>query len=565
MLELAGASFSFEGAARKAVSNVTMSVSPGEHVALVGANGSGKSTLARLACGLIAPQEGRVLVDGRDASDRSMRGMVGLVQQDPRDQIVSSLVSDEVAFGPRNLGLDSLEVSRRVDEALAASGLEGFRDRATGGLSGGEQQRLAVAGILAMRPRYIVLDEAASMLDGSARRKLRRLVAELASERGMGVLSVTHDALDVLDADRVVVLDCGEVAWQGDARAFLALACADKGRLADVMRMDPYVRVALDVLGRGDGRAQCSAVPCDARALADPHGLARRWGALAPKDREEVRAGAVRLLSDSARHAAPEEDGPFARRSAESCVQRGLEARDVSFSYGDADALAGLSVDARPGRVVLLAGVSGSGKSTAARVLAGLYPPDKGEALLKGSPVHPGDVGLTFQRPEDQLFCETVGKDIAFGLVERGVPEAEAEGRALAAAEEFGMDRSMLGLSAYELSGGYARRAAIASIAVLEPGAYVFDEPTAGLDCEGRRFMRDVVRSRACAGASVVVVSHDVSEWLGTADDVVLVSEGRVAWAGAVGDALDAGVYSRAGMAAPELVDFIAAAGKEGL
>lgn len=180
-----------------ALNGVSCSFSPGEVVSLAGLNGSGKSTLSRLLCAMRLADAGSVVVDGVDPAksehDRlAVRKAVGFVQQDPVDQIVSTLVFDEVAFGPRNLGLDEDDVCERVRSSLASVGLDGFEKRDVSGLSGGEQQRLALAGVLAMDPAYLVLDEATSHLDSAARPAFRALVGDLAHSRGLGKIGRAH-------------------------------------------------------------------------------------------------------------------------------------------------------------------------------------------------------------------------------------------------------------------------------------------------------------------------------------------------------------------------------------
>ena len=220
MLTFSDISFSYRDSpgADMALSDVDLSIAPGEEVAVLGANGSGKSTLARLANGILLPRTGAVAVDGIDTRDeqriRELRGLVGIVFQHPDDQIVATSVEDDVAFGPENLGLERDDIRRRVDDAIAAVGLTGLERREPHLLSGGQKQRLAIAGALAMGPRYLVLDEPTSMLDPAGRRGVLAIIARLKGG-GHGILHVTHDLADVATADRAVVLDAGRVAYSG--------------------------------------------------------------------------------------------------------------------------------------------------------------------------------------------------------------------------------------------------------------------------------------------------------------------------------------------------------------
>jgi len=201
-----------------ALDSVSFSVALGRRVVLLGANGSGKSTLARLANGLLLADKGEVLVDGLSTAHREtirdLRTRVGVVVQDPDSQIVSTTVLDEVAFGPENLGLGRADIANRVEGALKLTGLEGFEQRDPNTLSGGEKQRLALAGVLAMNPHYLVLDEPTSMLDAAGRVEVLAVLRRLHS-LGHGILHITHDIEDAVEANEVLVLAEGRLEFAG--------------------------------------------------------------------------------------------------------------------------------------------------------------------------------------------------------------------------------------------------------------------------------------------------------------------------------------------------------------
>ncbi len=218
MIRFDEVTYTYAGAPRPAVRELTLQLNPGEILAVLGANGSGKSTLACLVNGLLLPASGRVSVADMDTADEStmwdVRSQVGLVLQDPDDQIVGTVVEEDVAFGPENLGVESAEIRVRVDEVLAIVGLTGFERREPHLLSGGQKQRLAIAGALAMHPDYLVLDEPTAMLDSAGRESVLALIERLRAQ-GVGILFVTHHLADVIHADRAIVLDEGRVAFTG--------------------------------------------------------------------------------------------------------------------------------------------------------------------------------------------------------------------------------------------------------------------------------------------------------------------------------------------------------------
>jgi energy-coupling factor transport system ATP-binding protein len=211
-----------QGQATLALDNVTLTINRSEFVAVLGMNGSGKSTLARHFNSLLLPSDGRVLVDGMDTRDDkhlwSIRDRVGMVFQNPDNQIVAAVVEEDVAFGPENQGRPSAEIRQRVEEALTAVGMIHMRERAPHLLSGGQKQRVAIAGALALRPACLVLDEPTAMLDPSGRREVVEVVRRLNRELGMTVVWITHFMEEAVLADRVVVMAGGKVALEGAPR-----------------------------------------------------------------------------------------------------------------------------------------------------------------------------------------------------------------------------------------------------------------------------------------------------------------------------------------------------------
>ncbi|NLO89543.1 MAG: energy-coupling factor transporter ATPase [Clostridia bacterium] len=205
----------------KAVDELSLTIEEGQHVAVIGPNGSGKSTLARLLNALLIPQRGRVLVDGMDTRDKdkwwNIRQKVGMVFQNPDNQIIATSVEEDVAFGPENLGLPPGEIAERVKEALSLVSMEHLKDRAPHNLSGGQKQRVAIAGVIAMRPKYLVMDEPTAMLDPQGRREVLAAV-EFLKKKGMGVIFITHFMEEAASADRVLVMHRGRIVLDGEPR-----------------------------------------------------------------------------------------------------------------------------------------------------------------------------------------------------------------------------------------------------------------------------------------------------------------------------------------------------------
>ena len=253
-IEVDNLTFEYEredGTRNKALDSVSFSVEKGSFTAIIGQNGSGKSTLARNLNGILVPTSGKILVDGMDTSDDDViwdiRSKVAMVFQNPDNQIVSSIVEDDVAFGPENLGVDPAEIRKRVDDALKRVEMYEFRSKGPHNLSGGQKQRVAIAGAIAMRPECIVFDEPTAMLDPRGRQEVLDIAKELNAE-GITVILITHFMEEAAKADKIIVLDKGLIKLQG--------APVDIFRESDVLKeislgVPPAVELADKLRNRG--------------------------------------------------------------------------------------------------------------------------------------------------------------------------------------------------------------------------------------------------------------------------------------------------------------------------
>lgn len=477
----------------------SLAVAPGTVTCLVGRNGSGKSTLLRSVKGRVPLDRGSVEVDGLDPAAsrrwaRAVSAMTGYVAQDPEDQLVASTVFDEAAFGPCNLCLAPEEVLGRTRRALEVTGLSDVAQAPVSTLSGGQAQRLAVAGVLAMDPAYLLLDEVSAHLDEGGRRGLEQ-VLDRCARRGMGQVWATHRPEEVLVVDEVVLVEGGRTPWHGTVDGFVADSSLWERAGMGERRLLHYAR-SLQESG------------FDPRLVLDA-------------------AVAARLLGKAM--------GPGPRGAQRPHRGPGLEVKGLHVSLGRSEVLHGASLTVPRGNVVLVAGPSGSGKTTLARACAGLVEPDGGSVSLGGAAVRPGAVGLCFQRPEDQFFCDTVIEDAAFGPSQPPFDRSGARQRAEKALAATGVDPRLWGRHPSELSGGERRLAAVAAVVARPCDAYVFDEPTAGLDGPARQALRALVGRLAASGAAVAVVSHEVEEWSTVADSLALVEGGRTLWQGPCG------------------------------
>jgi energy-coupling factor transporter ATPase len=514
-LVFSGVSFRYGADGPWALSDVELEVAPGEVVALVGGNGSGKSTLARLANGLLRPQSGHVLVGGLSTATEDdvweLRARVGLLFQDPEDQIVGATVEDDVAFGLENRGVPRGEMRTRVTEVLAALGLAAEAATEPHLLSGGQKQRLALAGVVVLAPQVLVLDEPTSMLDPRGREEVLGALRALTGQ-GVGVLLITQHMDEALEADRLVALERGRIGWEGDPATFFRSGAHRRFPLGT----PPVLSLAED-LGLG-------ALPEMRLPLTEDELVAALTGP----------GGDVQTGGGFRSGGRPRPDG------AEPALA--VRFRDVGYTYNPRTPFArlGLSevdLDLRADGVTALMGSTAAGKSTLLQLAAGLLSPSRGtvEILGQGRPRR-GMVGMAFQRPEASLFAGTVEEDVGMAPRLQGLAGGKLATRVEGALRAVGLDPAAYGgRSPFSLSLGEQRRVALAGVLSMDPALLVLDEPGAGLDPAARGHLLGELRAWAeRQGRSLVYASHDQEEVAALAERVVVLREGHVAAEGAV-------------------------------
>jgi len=458
-----------------ALDDISLQVAPGEFVLLTGPSGCGKSTLARCLNGLIphtiaSTMTGRVVIDGRVTTDTPVANLataVGLVFQNPATQLFNLTVDEEVAFGPRNLQLDEQEVARRVEWAMAATGITALRRRPIQTLSGGECQRLAIASVLAMGPRLLVLDEPTASLDVPGTRDVMTTLARLNAEAGVTVLVIEHRLGEVARlARRTVILDQGRIVADGATAALFD-------------QRDLWQRLGL--------RRPADALQDDWAALLTPNG---------------------------------HPPGPAI-----------VQLKNIEAGYGSRVVLRGLDLTLHAGEFVALVGDNGTGKSTLARLLAGLLKPRRGEIRLgNGQRLLPGrDIGLLFQNPLHQLFCDTVGEEISFGPRNFDCSDQDDLEAILTATDLKSLQRRPV----HALSSGQQQRTALAAILALKPRLIILDEPTLGQDWRHLSAFMDFLVRLNQAGHTILLITHDYKLVHHYAQRILLLRDGRIVADGA--------------------------------
>ncbi len=499
MLNFKRLHFSYPGGS-EVFKGLDLRIDRGERVVLAGAGGSGKSTLLKLASGLLEPVEGRCLLETDD-------GLVpvGIVLQEPENQVIAATVEEEIAFGLENLGVPTAEIRRCVEDALGATGLVELRYRAPSKLSGGEMQRVAFAAAYALNPSLWLLDEPATFLDPFETERLHGLILRVPDESAL--LYVASSPQEYRLGDRLVVLADGKVAGDGPPEEVF-----DSGLLAELALTEPRERTLAKRGRRGDGVSTVTAVIVNGVMIHD-----RGEAPDAPAGVNDT------LLAEL--HSSP--------------LMGNIELRLVGVSAGrrhlfepEREVIGGIDIAFAGGNVTAIVGQSGVGKTTLLEVMAGLLAPTRGRVEWNDSPPEKllGRIGVAFQFPERSFFADSVLDEVAYGPRNLGFSKSDAARIAELALAELGLDPDIYGhRSPFDLSGGEARRTALAAVWALRPLGYLLDEPTAGLDEISAGMVGRMILSEAERGCIIIVAGHDLDRFADWAGRWVLLDGGKVA------------------------------------
>lgn len=530
----------------RALSDLNLTIEEGSFVCILGHNGSGKSTFAKLLDGLELPAEGTVLVSGRDTREEEalweIRKETGMVFQNPDNQIIASVVEEDVGFGPENIGVSTPEIWKRVDRALETVQMTAYRLKSPNRLSGGQKQRVAIAGTMAMLPRCIVLDEPTAMLDPSGRAEVLRTIQDLNRREKVSIILITHYMEETVNADRILVIDEGRLVMDGSPREVFR----------EIERLKSY-RMDVPELTELAWRLKRGGMPLPDGILTREELLRELKHCLPAGKFEEPPLPEHREITD-----------PILRISHLSHIYQKGTAME---SY----ALRDLNCEIQRGSITAIIGHTGSGKSTFVQHLNGLLEASEGEIFVnfrEKLPLLPEEkrflffrlrrerkrpegeeisietegfdwkalrfkVGLVFQYPEYQLFETDVLRDVMFGPKNEGFSDEEAEEMAKEALRRVGLPEEIWEKSPFEISGGQKRRAAIAGVLAMRPEVLILDEPTAGLDPAGREdLFRQIDELHRVEGMTILLVSHSMDDVARYAEQVLVLSGGELKMSG---------------------------------
>ena len=507
-----------------ALDHVSFSIPAGKRTCIVGANGSGKSTVASILSGLTAPDKGTVTFLGTTVVNdgqvdfeayKTIRPQLGLVFQNPEDQIICSVVADDIAFGLENLQVPSDQITPLVEQQITLGTLTKFASENPQMLSGGQQQRVAISGALVMKPQILILDEPSAALDVVHRNNVMGLVEKLRAA-GKTIVHVTHFMDEVVSADHVIALDDGRVAFEGTPEALF-----EQHELVECLHLEePFAYQVAHALNNR-GVVVCKS-PSAERVLSELTGL------LATAAQGEK--GGVAGSCYDATTAGCDATGSVSEAAA-------VSVRDTTFSY-QKPVLKNISVDVQKGSHVAVIGSTGSGKSTLARLICALDTPDSGSLCVAGLDTRQkqnrrklhGIVGYVMQRPERQLFAQTVAEDVAFGPSNLGLSACDITSAVNDTLKLVGLSHKA-DASPFELSGGQQRLCALAGVIAMQPKVLVLDEPTSGLDPYYCSELRKIINAVLEDGCTVIELTHSMEDAAET-DQIVVLHEGYLVFSG---------------------------------
>lgn len=542
----------------RAIGEVNLDIEPGQFIAILGHNGSGKSTLAKHMNAILVPSGGTMWVDGKDTKEEEnlwdVRQTAGMVFQNPDNQIIGTVVEEDVGFGPENLGVPTEEIWQRVEKSLSAVGMIEYRHHSPNKLSGGQKQRVAIAGVVAMCPKCIVLDEPTAMLDPNGRKEVLRTVEELRKREHVTVILITHYMEEVIGADRVIVMDQGHVVMDGTTREIFSQVELLKKYRLDV----PQVTMLAHGLKQ--------------------RGLDIKEGILTTNELIEALEKAGDWRQNQKKTYVGHAETVVKKEKKENPILK-LEHIEYVYSSGTAyekRALKDINLDIYEGEFVGVIGHTGSGKSTMIQHLNGLMKATSGALYYNGENIYDekynlrqlrNNVGLVFQYPEHQLFEIDVLTDVCFGPKNQELTEEECKKRAIEALELVGLSEKYYDTSPFDLSGGQKRRVAIAGVLAMRPKVLVLDEPTAGLDPKGRDEILDqIAYLQKERNLTVILVSHSMEDIAKYVDRIVVMNKGRKMYDGEPKEVFaHYKELEKVGLAAPQVTYIMHALSEKGM
>ena len=512
-IEIKNLSFSYRDSPRLALKEINLEIGEGEFVVLMGRSGAGKSTLAKCANSTI-PQfqkgnfNGEVKIFGKEISKTQVyqtAETVGLLLQDFECQLFSTNVVLEVAFGLENFAFPKEEIKKRVKESLAIVGLSGYEKRDPMTLSGGEKQKLALASILALQPKILILDEPTTDLDPSGKEEIFNLIASLTA-KGLTVLVIEHETEKLFSAERMVILNQGKIVLEGKAGEIFSrvnLLETNGIRPPQILKLLSHLNLNLNLISVDE---------------------------------------AYKLLKENG-YKISEEKYTYLLEKEKNEKEVLFRIKNLGYTYPDgSQVLKGINLEIKEGEFLAIVGANGSGKTTLIKHFNHLFEPSEGEIFYRDTNLKElkisrlgREIGYLFQNPDNQIFASTVKEEIAFGLKNLAYPESQIEEKVKTALRSVQL-KGYEEFDPFILTKGEKQRLAVASVLATQPKVIILDEPTTGLDFLELKSLMDILKELNQKGHTIIMVTHTM--WLVAeyAKRAVVLDQGGVVFAGRVRD-----------------------------
>ena len=519
MIDIQNVSYTYPNMSEPTLRGIDLHINDGEFVLLLGASGSGKSTLIQCLNGLVPKiaggnLEGEIVINGKDVRNYKVHQMasdVGIIFQNPDTQLFSLTVGKDIAFGPENLGMPKEEILGRIDRAMHTIGMGDMRDRFVFTLSGGEKQRVAIAGTLAMEPHVMVLDEPTSDLDPVGTGEVLSLVRKLNQEKNMTIILIEHKIDEVVHlADRVVVMDQGKIIMDDTPDIIFG---DGHDQLKSIGIALPQLSEISHAMKNGSGDFEGD-LPTDSS-----------YNTMLSRLCQLLRDKPANIARFRVAHTPPTRTAPKPK----------IEIKNLRHTFEDGKvALDGINLMIPEGDFVALIGHNGAGKTTLINHLIGFLKPDNGTIFIDGNDISgmrvatlAQSVGYLFQNPDNQIFTDSVTKELKFGLENIKLRDTLIEERVNRAISmmELGEFRDR---HPHSLSRGQRQRLAVASILAMEPDIIVLDEPTTGQDWGHVNKFLQQIRHLNELGKTIILVTHDMNLVAGYARRTVVMDHGTI-------------------------------------
>ncbi len=514
VIELKNLNYKYPKSENKNLEDINLTIEKGKFTVVMGPTGAGKTTLSMCLNGLIpklleGSLSGSVEVAGENIGNypvQTVSKYLGLVLQDAETQIFGRTVEEDTAFGPRNFSIPKNEIENRVKNALVRVRLDGYQDRNTDQLSGGEKQRLAIAGVLAMQPQILILDEPTSELDPLGRAEIYTAINDLKQEEELTIICIEHSSQEIIEiADQIIIIYDSKVVWQGEPDGLF--------RDADLLNKYGIKPLPVSKIGWSLYRNK----------VISKHEV--------PLNIDETELLVRKLLKNQPLRNLPAKKLFNGEVNSDVVVN----VKNLSHRYSNGNlALNNVNLEIRKGEFIALIGQNGAGKTTLAKHFNGLLKPSAGNVLVCGKNTREYDVeelaryiGYVFQNPDHQIFSTTVEKELEFGLKNIGL----SEGKIKQKVEEVLRFTGLLEYSdihPFSMGKGQRQMIAVASILAIEPTILIVDEPTTGQDWLGIQKMMALIKELNQAGTTIIMITHDMDVVAEYASRTVVMKSGII-------------------------------------